>query len=113
MQENLSLTLSQNAAKRIAQLRQKDANPDLRLRVTVLTGGCSGFQYQLSFDDQVGEDDKVFSRDGVEMVIDTMSLPYLAGSEIDYVEELSGSFFQIRNPQAKSSCGCGGSFSPQ
>ena len=81
------------------------------LRVTVSGGGCSGFQYGFDFDDSVGEDDRTFERDGVSVVIDEVSLELLAGSTIDFVEDLIGASFQITNPQATSSCGCGASFS--
>lgn len=106
-----SLALSERAARRIAALKQREKNGDaLRLRVAVHGGGCSGFQYTFSFDDQVGEDDRLFERDGVEIVVDDMSLDLLAGSEVDFIEELIGSSFQVRNPNAASSCGCGNSF---
>ena len=78
--------------------------------MTVSGGGCSGFQYGFSFDDTVRGDDRTFERDGVSVVIDEVSLELLGGSEIDFVEELIGSSFQIRNPNATSSCGCGSSF---
>ena len=80
------------------------------LRVAVSGGGCSGFQYGFSFDDTVRDDDLTFERDGVKVVVDEVSLDLLAGAEIDYVEELIGASFQIRNPNATSSCGCGSSF---
>ncbi len=109
--EDRSLALSERAARRIALLKQKERNGDgLRLRVAVLGGGCSGFQYTFSFDDMVQEDDRLFERDGVEVVVDDMSLDLLAGSEVDFVEDLIGASFQVRNPNASSSCGCGNSF---
>jgi iron-sulfur cluster insertion protein len=107
-----SVLLSESAAKRIAFLMtQEDGGPGTMLRVTVSGGGCSGFQYGFSFDDVQGEDDRVFERDGVKVVIDDTSLDLLGGAEIDFVEDLVGSSFQIRNPNAKTSCGCGNSFS--
>jgi iron-sulfur cluster insertion protein len=104
------LTVTASAAKRVAQLIEQDGQAGLMLRVTVSGGGCSGFQYGFSFDDTVNADDKIFARDGVTVVVDEVSLELLAGSEIDYVEELIGASFQIKNPQATSSCGCGASF---
>lgn len=109
--EDRNLALSERAARRIALLKQRESNGDgLRLRVAVLGGGCSGFQYTFSFDDTVQEDDRLFERDGVEVVVDDMSLDLLAGSEVDFVEDLIGASFQVRNPNASSSCGCGNSF---
>ena len=109
--ETPSVSLSASAAKRIADLIEQDGAPGLMLRVSVSGGGCSGFQYGFSFDDAVNPDDRTFARDGVTVVIDEVSLGLLSGSEIDYVEELIGASFQINNPQATSSCGCGASFS--
>ena len=106
-----SVSLSASAAKRIAHLIEQDGAPDLMLRVAVSGGGCSGFQYGFSFDDAVNPEDLTFSRDDVTVVIDEVSLGLLSGPEIDYVEELIGAAFQINNPQATASCGCGASFS--
>ncbi len=104
------LTITDSAAKRVTELMQAESGDGLMLRVAVSGGGCSGFQYGFSFDDSVGDDDHTFQRDGVTVVVDDMSLDLLAGSEIDFVVELIGSSFQIRNPNASSSCGCGSSF---
>ncbi len=109
--EQRAVSLSANAAKRVAWLLEQEGKPDLMLRVSVSGGGCSGFQYGFSFDDTVNPDDRTFERDGVRAVIDEVSLELLAGSEIDYVEELVGASFQVKNPNAASSCGCGASFS--
>jgi iron-sulfur cluster insertion protein len=106
-----SVELSENAARRIAVLIGAEGNPRLMLRVAVSGGGCSGFQYGFSLDDRVGEDDHVFERDGVAAVIDDVSLDLLQGAEIDYVEDLIGAYFAVRNPNASSTCGCGSSFS--
>jgi len=106
-----SVTLTANAAKRVAALIAQDGGDGLMLRVSVSGGGCSGFQYGFTFDDTVNADDRTFERDGVTLVVDEASLDLLAGSEVDYVEELIGASFQINNPQATSSCGCGSSFS--
>jgi iron-sulfur cluster insertion protein len=105
------VTLTASAAKRIAFLREQEQVGDANLRIAVSGGGCSGFQYGLSFDDQTNPDDQVFARDGVGIVIDEVSLDLLAGAEVDFVEDLMGAAFRINNPNAASSCGCGNSFS--
>lgn len=105
-----TLTMSDTAVRRVAKLIEAEAKPGLMLRVAVSGGGCSGFQYGFSFDDTVRGDDLTFERDGVTVVVDDVSLDLLQGAEIDYVEELIGASFQIRNPNASSSCGCGSSF---
>jgi iron-sulfur cluster insertion protein len=102
--------LSENAAKRIAFLVAQEGQAGLRLRLAVSGGGCSGFQYGFSFDHNRNADDLVFERDGVGVVIDETSLDLLAGAEIDFVENLMGASFVIKNPNATSSCGCGNSF---
>lgn len=104
------VNLSESAAKRIAWLMTQEEHKGLMLRITVSGGGCSGFQYGFAFDDNVGDEDKLFERSGAKVVIDDTSLELLAGAEIDYVEDLVGASFQIKNPNAKSSCGCGNSF---
>jgi len=109
--ETRSVTLTASAARRVAALVAKEGGERLMLRVSVSGGGCSGFQYGFTFDDTVNADDRTFERDGITLVVDEVSLDLLAGAEIDYVEELIGASFQIRNPQATSSCGCGSSFS--
>jgi iron-sulfur cluster insertion protein len=105
------VTLTESAARRIAELRQAENTPTAFLRLSVSGGGCSGFQYGFSFDDTRQQDDFAFARDGVELVIDEVSLELVKGSEIDFVEDLMGAYFQVRNPNAASSCGCGNSFS--
>ena len=109
--EERAVSLSASAAKRVAWLLEQEEQPGLMLRVAVSGGGCSGFQYGFSLDDTVNPDDRTFERDGVTAVIDEVSLDLLADSEIDYVEELVGASFQVKNPNAASSCGCGASFS--
>ena len=104
------LALTERAAKRILELVAAEAQPGLMLRVAVSGGGCSGFQYGFTLDDAVNPEDKVLEKAGAKVVIDQMSLDMLAGSEIDFVDELVGSSFAIRNPNATSSCGCGNSF---
>ena len=106
-----SITLTPSAARRIALLREQEQVGAANLRIAVSGGGCSGFQYGLSFDDQTNADDRVFERDGVGIVVDEVSLDLLAGAEVDFVEDLMGAAFRINNPNAASSCGCGNSFS--
>lgn len=105
------VTVSESAAKRIAALIAMEGDADLMLRLSVSGGGCSGFQYGFSFDKSTQQDDLIFERDGVKVVIDDTSLDLLSGAEIDFVEDLVGASFQVRNPNASSSCGCGNSFS--
>ena len=105
-----AFSVSDNAAKRIAFLASKEPKP-VMMRVAVLGGGCSGFQYSFSFEEQRNHDDLVIERDGAAVLVDSTSLELLKGSELDYVEEMVGSSFQVRNPNATSSCGCGNSFS--
>lgn len=105
------LTFTDNAANKVKQLIEEEGNADLKLRVFVSGGGCSGFQYGFSFDEEINDDDTVMTKNGVQLLIDPMSFQYLAGSEIDYQESLEGSQFVIRNPSAASTCGCGSSFS--
>jgi iron-sulfur cluster insertion protein len=105
-----SISLSASAARRIAELKVQENVPEAFLRLAVSGGGCSGFQYGFSFDDVRHEDDALFERDGVGLVIDTTSLELVQGAEIDFVEDLMGASFQVRNPNASSSCGCGKSF---
>lgn len=103
--------ITDSAAKRIATILAGDEHKGLMLRISVSGGGCSGFQYGFTFDDAPKDDDKLFERQGAKVLIDETSLELLSGSEIDYVDEMIGSSFQIKNPQAKSTCGCGNSFS--
>jgi iron-sulfur cluster insertion protein len=110
MMDAVPLALTERAAKRILELAAEEAQPGLMLRLAVSGGGCSGFQYGFTLDDAVNPDDKVVERAGAKLVIDEISLGMLAGAEIDFVDELVGSAFAIRNPNATSSCGCGNSF---
>jgi iron-sulfur cluster insertion protein len=109
--EERGILLTENAARRIVFLKAQENVEDAFLRIAVSGGGCSGFQYGFSFDDQRNEDDFFFERDGVGIVVDEVSLGLLNGAEVDFVEDLMGASFQIRNPNAASSCGCGNSFS--
>lgn len=106
-----ALTLTAAAARRIARIVAAEGNPDLKLRLAVSGGGCSGFSYGFSLDDTVTADDVVIERDGAALLVDTVSLDLLRGSEVDFVEDLTQAGFQVRNPNAVSSCGCGTSFS--
>ena len=99
------------AAGKVAELVAEEGNPDLKLRVFVQGGGCSGFQYGFTFDEITNEDDTQMSKNGVTLLIDAMSLQYLVGAEIDYKDDLEGAQFVIRNPNAQTTCGCGSSFS--
>jgi iron-sulfur cluster insertion protein len=105
------LLFTENAAKKVKELIEEEGTPDLKLRVFVSGGGCSGFQYGFTFDETVNDDDTLVEREGVVLLIDPMSLQYLAGAEIDYSDGLQGSQFVIRNPNATTTCGCGSSFS--
>lgn len=105
------LTFCDAAAAKVRNLVEQEGNDELMLRVFVTGGGCSGFQYGFTFDDDVAEDDSTVDNAGVTMVVDPMSYPYLVGAEVDYEEGLEGSRFVVRNPSAKTTCGCGSSFS--
>jgi iron-sulfur cluster insertion protein len=105
------LVFTDSAAGKVRQLIEEEGNPELKLRVFVSGGGCSGFQYGFTFDEVQNEDDAVMEKAGVKLLIDPMSYQYLVGSEIDYQEGLEGAQFVIKNPSAKSTCGCGSSFS--
>ena len=105
------IVISESAARRVAFLKTQEDAADAFLRIAVSGGGCSGFQYGFSFDESRQDGDVVFERDGVQVVVDDVSLDLLNGAEIDFVEDMMGASFQIKNPNAASSCGCGNSFS--
>jgi iron-sulfur cluster insertion protein len=105
------VALTESAARRIATLKIEENAPNAFLRLAVSGGGCSGFQYGFSFDETRQEGDVSFARDGIELVVDETSFELLKGAEIDFVEDMMGASFQVRNPNAASSCGCGNSFS--
>jgi len=105
------LIFSDSAALKVKQLIDEEGNTELKLRVFVSGGGCSGFQYGFTFDEIQNEDDTVMEKNGVQLLIDAMSFQYLTGAEIDYTEGLEGAQFVIKNPNATSTCGCGSSFS--
>ncbi|WP_372965294.1 iron-sulfur cluster insertion protein ErpA [Marinobacter sp.] len=105
------LFFSDSAVAKVRELIEEEENPELKLRVFVTGGGCSGFQYGFSFDENQEEDDTVIERDGVKLLVDSMSYQYLVGATIEYQEGLQGSQFVVQNPNASSTCGCGSSFS--
>jgi iron-sulfur cluster insertion protein len=105
------LLFTDSAANKVKQLIEEEGNPELKLRVFVTGGGCSGFQYGFTFEEIANDDDTVLSKNGVQLLIDPMSFQYLVGAEIDYKEGLDGSQFVIKNPNATTTCGCGSSFS--
>ena len=105
------LVVTDSAARRIGAIIEAEGRPELRLRVSVSGGGCSGFQYHFDLDDSSEPDDILIERGGVAVVVDGMSIMYVLGSTLDYVENLTGSYFRVDNPNASSSCGCGTSFS--
>ena len=106
------LTLTENAVQKIKELLAEENNPNLKLRSFVQGGGCSGMQYGFTFDETQNEDDFVIENDGIAVLVDSMSMQYMTGANIDYKDDLMGSSFSINNPNAQTSCGCGSSFSP-
>lgn len=111
MNDETTIVFTDSAASKVSELIAEEGNDDLKLRVYITGGGCSGFQYGFTFDETVNEDDTCLEKNGVTVLIDAMSIQYLSGAEIDYTENLSGSQFVIRNPNAATTCGCGSSFS--
>ncbi|SMN00866.1 probable iron binding protein from the HesB_IscA_SufA family [uncultured Candidatus Thioglobus sp.] len=109
--ETADIIFSDSAAKKVSNLIVEEKNDDLRLRVYITGGGCSGFSYGFTFDDKLKEGDSGVTNKGVELVVDPMSYQYLIGATVDYLEDLQGSRFIIHNPNAKTTCGCGSSFS--
>ena len=105
-----NIQMSARAADKVSELIQDEENDELKLRVFVTGGGCSGFSYGFTFDDDIAQDDTVVRRSGVTMVVDPMSYQYLVGAEVDFKEDLQGSQFVVPNPNASSTCGCGNSF---
>ncbi|MCQ1058932.1 MULTISPECIES: iron-sulfur cluster insertion protein ErpA [Photobacterium] len=108
---NLPLSFSDVAANKVKALIAEEENPELKLRVYITGGGCSGFQYGFTFDEKVNEGDTTIENSGVTLVVDPMSLQYLIGGTVDYTEGLEGSRFFVNNPNATTTCGCGASFS--
>jgi iron-sulfur cluster insertion protein len=109
--EGATVGFTDSAAAKVKALVEEEKNPDLKLRVSVDGGGCSGFQYGFAFDENVNDDDTVIEKDGAIMLVDVTSMQYLNGSEVDYLEGLEGARFVVNNPNATSTCGCGSSFS--
>jgi len=107
------MIITQNAVTKIRSLILEENTPDIKLRVFVQGGGCSGMQYGFTFDEYQNEDDFDFNYSGVTVLVDSMSMQYLSGATVDYKEDLMGSMFSIDNPNAETSCGCGSSFSPR
>lgn len=105
------IVFTDSAAEKVGALIAEEGNDNLKLRVYISGGGCSGFQYGFTFDEEVSEDDTQIENGGVTVLIDSMSVQYLNGAEIDYKEDVSGAQFVIRNPNASTTCGCGSSFS--
>jgi iron-sulfur cluster insertion protein len=105
------IQFTDRAVAKVRELRETEGNPALKLRVYITGGGCSGFSYGFTFDENRQEDDTVVEKDGVTLLVDAMSIQYLTGSEVDYEQELMGSRFVVSNPNATSTCGCGSSFS--
>lgn len=109
--EGATVGFTDAAANKVKKLVEEEKNPNLKLRVSVDGGGCSGFQYAFAFDEHVNDDDTVVEKNGATMLIDATSMQYLNGSEVDYLEGLEGARFVVNNPNATSTCGCGSSFS--
>ncbi len=105
------ISFTDNAASKVKRLIIEEENENLKLRVFISGGGCSGFQYGFTFDEAVNEDDTIIEKNGVKLLVDPMSFQYLIGAQIDYQEDLNGAQFIIKNPGATSTCGCGSSFS--
>jgi|TARA_B110000483_G_C17805752_1_gene393157 iron-sulfur cluster insertion protein len=104
------ISFSESAAIKVKRLIDNDGDDSLKLRVFITGGGCNGFSYGFTFDSEVAEDDAMVERSGATMLVDSMSYPYLAGAQVDYVENLNGSQFVVNNPNASATCGCGSSF---
>ena len=106
-----AVTLTSQAIKKVGDMISEDGDPTLKLRIYISGGGCSGFQYNFAFDDKAAEDDMVIEKDGVTLLMDCTTFPYMVGATVDYKEGLEGARFIITNPNAASTCGCGSSFS--
>lgn len=105
------IEVTDSAVHKVQSLLAEEENPDLKLRVFVTGGGCSGFQYGFSFDEKINDGDMLIKKDGISVVVDPLSIQYLMGSKVDYTEGLQGSRFIVDNPNATTTCGCGSSFS--
>ena len=109
-QKTTIISITDNAADKVKALMAQEDEEDLALRVGVRPGGCSGFQYSIYFDDEINDDDEVLQEKGVKVLVDAMSVPYIMGSEFDYVDGLMGAGFAVNNPNVSGGCGCGSSF---
>lgn len=105
------IRFTDSAVNKVKSLIESDVKKNLKLRVYIVGGGCSGFQYGFAFDENINEDDIIIEKDSVKMVVDALSVQYLMNAEVDYIESLQGSHFIVRNPNAETTCGCGSSFS--
>ncbi|MEG3617889.1 iron-sulfur cluster insertion protein ErpA [Magnetovibrio sp. PR-2] len=105
------LQIGDGAVARIKLLIENENNPAMKLRIGITGGGCSGFQYNFSLDDKVNDDDVLFERDGIAVVVDETSIPFVSGTVLDFKNDLMGNYFTMDNPNASSTCGCGSSFS--
>ena len=105
------LQIGDGAVTRIKQLIETENNPNMKLRIGITGGGCSGFQYNFSLDDAINDDDVTFEKDGINVVVDETSLPFVSGAVLDFKSDLMGAYFTVDNPNASSTCGCGSSFS--
>jgi iron-sulfur cluster insertion protein len=106
-----TITLTDNLVQRIKAMQAQEGNPSLKLRITVDSGGCQGFEYKFELTEKVNDDDEVFEKDGIGVIIDDISLPYMRDAVVHYTDDLIGAHFEVQNPNVKSSCGCGTSFS--
>lgn len=111
MSDTAAMSFTDNAARKVKSLIEEEGNDNLKLRVYITGGGCAGFSYGFKFDEDAKEDDTQVENQGVTLLVDPMSIQYLAGSEVDYTEGLQGAQFVVKNPNATSTCGCGSSFS--
>lgn len=109
--EGATVGFTEAAAVKVNKLVEEESNPNLKLRVSVDGGGCSGFQYEFAFDENLSDDDTVIEKNGATLLVDVTSMQYLNGAEVDYLEGLEGARFVVNNPNADSTCGCGSSFS--
>lgn len=105
------LKIGDGAVARIKALIENEGNPELKLRIGITGGGCSGFQYNFSLDEKINDDDVVFEREGINVVVDETSIPFVSGATLDFNTDLMGAYFTMENPNASSTCGCGSSFS--
>ena len=111
-QQKIMITITENATIKLKDVLAEETNPNLKLRIFVQGGGCSGMSYGFTLDEEQNEDDFTLDESGVQILVDSMSMQYLSGAEIDYKDDLMGASFSIKNPNAETTCGCGSSFNP-